>query len=321
MRRAVIIALALTVSGCSGEIGPAPDQGPASSSRGQPDAAPTAVGPDAASPIAPPDAGGIPGKADSPSGSPGADAASDGASAAPGWWHPTPGMTWDWQLVVPIDQSAMVDVYDIDLFENTADVVASLHSKGRKVICYVDLGSWESYRPDASSFPSIVLGATYVGYPNERWLDIRRIDLLTPIVRSRLDMAKANRCDAIEADNMDGYDTNTHESSGFPLTYQDQIAYNLFVAGEAHARGMAIALKNDIFQVMDLLPDFDMEVNEECFRYSECNLVEPFVQAGKPVFECEYTLTADQFCPQAKPLNVSAIQKHLNLDAFRIGCP
>jgi hypothetical protein len=321
MRWDVLIALGVTVSGCSGGIDPAPDQGPGSSSPGQPDAAPTAVAPDAASPNAPSDAGAIPGKADSQSGSLGADAASDGTSQAPGWWHPTPGMTWDWQLVVPIDQTAMVDVYDIDLFENAADVVAGLHARGRKVICYVDLGSWESYRPDASSFPSSILGAMYVGYPNERWLDIRRIDLLTPIVRSRLDMAKAKGCDAVEADNMDGYDTNTHESSGFPLTYQDQIAYNRFVAGEAHARGMAIALKNDIFQVMDLLSDFDMEVNEQCFQYSECNLVEPFVQAGKPVFECEYNLTADQFCPQAKPLNVSAIQKHVNLDAFRVGCP
>jgi len=329
MRRGGHIVLALTISGgsgalpgCSGTFGSADAHGsPPTSSSGGPDAASTAdVGPDAASLVATGDGGSIPGQADSPSGHLSAEDAPD-TSPAPAWWHPTPGLTWDWQLVTPIDQSAMVDVYDIDLFENTVDVVASLHAKGRKVICYIDLGSWEDFRPDASSFPSIILGATYVGYADERWLDIRRIDLLTPIVRSRLDMAKAKGCDGVEADNMDGYDTNTHESSGFPLTYQDQIAYNRFVAGEAHSRGLAIALKNDIFQVMDLLSDFDMEVDEQCFQYSECDLVEPFVQAGKPVFECEYNLTADQFCPQAKPLKLSAIQKHLNLDAFRIGCP
>src|SRR5260370_11940522 len=299
MRTVGVVAVAVGMWGCWGVVGPAHDRG--SAPLGSADAAPTGVGvgvlrlrgvgTEGGSP-ATGHAGGIPGKAASPSGAPSADATSDGVPPAPGWWHPSPGVTWDWQLVVPIDQSAMVDVYDIDAVENGADGVTSLHTQGRKVICYVDLGSWESYRPDASTFPIVVLGATYVGYPDERWLDIRRRDLLTPIVRSRLDMAKTKGCDAVEADNMDGYDTNTHESSGFPLTYQDQIAYNRFVASEAHARGMAIALKNDIFQVKDLVSDFDMELNEQCFQYSECNLVVPFVLAPQPAFGTEYSFPA-----------------------------
>jgi hypothetical protein len=59
------------------------------------------------------------------------------------------------------------------MFDNTAAVVADLHSRGKKVICYIDVGSWENYRSDASKFPASLLGAKYSGFPNERWLDIR----------------------------------------------------------------------------------------------------------------------------------------------------
>jgi hypothetical protein len=54
---------------------------------------------------------------------------------------------------------------------------------GRRVICYLDVGSWENYRPDASQFPISVRGRRYEGFPNERWLDIRdqlRLNELAP---------------------------------------------------------------------------------------------------------------------------------------------
>jgi hypothetical protein len=47
---------------------------------------------------------------------------------------------------VPTDVNA--SVYDID-WQDTAAQVATLHALGRHVICYVDVGSWENYRPDA----------------------------------------------------------------------------------------------------------------------------------------------------------------------------
>lgn len=236
------------------------------------------------------------------------------------WWKPTVGMTWDWQLAVPINPTTDVQVFDIDLFDNAPAVMSDLHARGRKVICYVDLGSWEDNRADAGSFPMSVLGATYDGFPHERWLDIRRIDLLSPIVRARLDLAKSKGCDAVEPDNMDGYDTSAHESSGFPLTYADQIAYNKFVAGEAHARGMAVGLKNDINQVQDLVSTFDFHVSEQCFQYDECSDLMPFIEAGKPIFEAEYSLQLAQFCPMAETDKISAIRKKNELDAYREAC-
>lgn len=129
-------------------------------------------------------------------------------AGAEAWYQPAAGTTWDWQLQVPINPTAAVQVYDIDMFDNTAAVVADLHSRGKKVICYIDVGSWENYRSDASKFPASLLGAKYSGFPNERWLDIRSITTspLGPILIARFQQAKAKGCDGVEPDNMDGYE-------------------------------------------------------------------------------------------------------------------
>jgi hypothetical protein len=81
-----------------------------------------------------------------------------------------------------------VDVYDVDLFDVSADLVSRLHALGRNVICYMSAGSWEDWRPDAKEFPGEALGKDYDGWEGERWLDIRNIDALAPIMRARLDL-------------------------------------------------------------------------------------------------------------------------------------
>ena len=48
------------------------------------------------------------------------------------------------------------------------------------------------------------------------------------------------------------------------------------------------------------------------------------VEAGKAVFAAEYTDTGsslDQFCPQAKAMQFSAVLKNRELDAYREACP
>ena len=143
-------------------------------------------------------------------------------------------------MELPVDISIEADVYDIDLFENDAAVINALHEKGRKVICYISVGSWEDWRPDKDQFPPEVLGNDYEGWPGERWLDIRQIDILAPIMLARLDLCAAKGFDAVEPDNIEIFNNNT----GFPLTYQDQLDYAMWLAKEAHARGLAIGLKN-----------------------------------------------------------------------------
>ncbi|RME62426.1 MAG: hypothetical protein D6790_06290, partial [Caldilineae bacterium] len=220
-------------------------------------------------------------------------------SARTSWWRPSIGLTWQWQLETPVDTSVDAQVYDIDLFDNDAAVVAGLHGQGRKVICYISAGSWEDWRPDASRFPPEVIGKDYEGWPGEKWLDIRRLDLLGPILRARLDQCRDKGFDGVEPDNIDGYTNDT----GFPLTAQDQIAFNTWLAQEAHARGLSIGLKNDGDQATELLAHFDWALTEDCFADEWCDQMKPFIAAGKPVFAAEYTdtgMTLDKFCPQAQ---------------------
>jgi hypothetical protein len=227
-------------------------------------------------------------------------------------WLPKPTTApWQWQLQGKIDLSVKAKVYEVDGFETPRRTVAKLHRRGRKAICYLDIGAWESYRPDAGKFPKKVLGKVYFGYPDERWLDIRRIDLLAPILRKRFDICKRKRFDAVEPDNLAGYENKT----GFPLTGRDQLRFNRWVAREVHRRGMSVALKNDPEQVKKLVGDFDFAVVEECFAYDECEKYSPFVRAGKAVFTAEYEKPLASFCPEAKKLRFSTIKKGYDLFA------
>jgi hypothetical protein len=218
-------------------------------------------------------------------------------------------------LTGTVDQTVDVPMYDIDLFDNSASVVASLHAKGRKVICYMSAGTWENWRPDAAQFPVEVRGKGN-GWAGEKWLDIRRIDVLGPIMAARMDLCKQMGFDGIEPDNIDGYSNNTN----FPLTAQDQLTYNRWLADAAHARGLSIGLKNDLDQTSQLVSSFDWALNEQCFEYNECNLLAPFTQAGKAVFVVEYNLATSKFCDKAVALKFNAMKKDLDLTAAREAC-
>jgi hypothetical protein len=239
-------------------------------------------------------------------------------TSAPGAiWQPTPGTSWQWQLSGTLDTSLQVAVYDIDLFDNSAATIASLKSRGVKVVCYVDAGSYEPNRPDSSAFPSAVLGKVMDGWPDEKWLDIRA-QAVRDLIAKRFDVAAQKGCDGVEPDNVDGYSNST----GFPLTAADQLAYNRFLADAAHARGLSVALKNDLDQVTDLVTTFDFALNEQCFQYSECDKLTPFIQANKAVLEVEYGADslATSVCPQANARNFDTLITDLNLTARRVAC-
>ncbi|OQY80763.1 MAG: endo alpha-1,4 polygalactosaminidase [Anaerolineae bacterium UTCFX3] len=239
---------------------------------------------------------------------------------SPTWWRPSAGLTWQWQIGDnDIDTSIEAEVYDIDLYVDQA-IIDELHVKGRKVICYISVGSWEDWRPDKDQFPAEVLGKEYEGWAGEKWLDIRRMDLLAPILLARLDLCQAKGFDAVEPDNMEVWTNDT----GFPLTYDDQLKFALWLADEAHKRGLAIGQKNASDQVKDLVNVYDFAITEDYFYYNEADAMIPYIEANKPVFAAEYTdLPGDfaKFCEQAKQLNFSAILKHRGLDAWIQTCP
>jgi hypothetical protein len=234
----------------------------------------------------------------------------------PSWWRPSAHLSWQWQLSGTVDTSFAVQLYDVDLFDVPASLVAQLHASGRKVACYLDAGSWENWRPDASQYPATVLGKPLAGWTGERYVDIRRLDVLGPILTARVALCQSKRFDAVEFDNVDGYQNNT----GFPLSGADQLRFNRWLAAQAHAHGLAVALKNDPDQVEALVGNFDWALVEQCFQYDECSAWRPFLAAGKPVMEVEYSLAPSQFCPQARALGFNAMAKHLSLDAYRVAC-
>jgi hypothetical protein len=232
-----------------------------------------------------------------------------------GCYAPALETSWQWQLQGTVDTSVDVQMYDIDGFEATAALVDQLHTDGRSVVCYISAGSWEKWRPDAGKFPASVKGNDN-GWPGEKWLDIRRLGVLRPIMEHRLDMCDAKGFDAVEFDNVDGYQNKT----GFPLTGADQLRYNVFLANQAHKRGMSAVLKNDLGQVGKLLPYFDFALNEQCFQYHECSKLTRFVDAGKAVFGVEYKLDTADFCTRANALNFNFLKKKLSLRAWRVAC-
>jgi hypothetical protein len=231
-------------------------------------------------------------------------------------WDPAPTTEpWQIQFQGKIDLSVPAPVYDVDVYSERS-LVEAIHAQGDRAICYISAGSWEPFRSDARDFPKRLLGRPIAGFEEERWLDIRRLGKLRPIMEARIDECAAKGFDAVDPDNVDGYQNRTD----FPLDASDQLAYNSFVANAAHARGMAVGLKNDLGQVRKLLPYFDFAVNEQCFQYHECDVLERFIAAGKPVFGIEYEVERSRFCASSLERGFSTIFKRYSLRAFRETC-
>jgi hypothetical protein len=230
------------------------------------------------------------------------------AQPAAARWQPQPtAAPWQWQLQGKIDLSIPAPVYDIDGFEASLRTVRRLHSRGRRAICYLDVGSWESYRPDRGEFPRSVIGRAYAGFPDERWLDISRFNLFEGPLKQRFAMCARKEFDAVEPDNLAGWESENH--TGFLITRADQLRFNRWVARQVHERGMAVALKNDGRQAEQLVESFDFAIVEQCFQYEECGLYRPFIAEGKAVFEAEYEQQPQQYCATALSIGFSAIHK------------
>jgi len=244
------------------------------------------------------------------------------------WYRPAVGVTWQWQLLVndehPLNTAYEVELYNLDLFTTPAATISRLQAAGRRVVCYFSAGTYESYVADRSQFAARDLGQALADWPDERWLDIRS-PAVQRIMTTRLDLAASKGCDAVEPDNVQGY----LEDTGFALSAEDQLAYNRFIATEAHRRGLAVGLKNGLEQVAELVEYFDFSINEQCFQYKECQPLLAFIEAGKPVLNVEYP---DQhlalnpawvatLCEAANARQFSTLILPVELDdSFRVAC-
>jgi hypothetical protein len=233
-------------------------------------------------------------------------------------WRPGANELFQIQLSGPLDLSVDASIYELDGEETPITAIDALRSKwGGHFFCYIDAGTWENYRSDAGAFPASVMGWVPADWPDERWLDIRQIDMLAPILRARMDVCKAKGFDGVDFDNVDGYANPT----GFTLTGPDQLRFNRWLAAEAHQRGLLVLLKNDGEQAADLVADFDGAVVEQCVEFQECGLYKPFVDAGKAVLDIEYNVPQKDFCAARVVFGIDTILKHESLDAYRLGCP
>ncbi len=255
------------------------------------------------------------------------------------WRPPTGPLQWQWELDHPLRLNNAADmgiaaktytgapaanptVYDIDGFDNSAATVAALHRRGDRVICYIEVGAAERYRPDYRRFPTFVLGRVMPGYPAERYLDIRSNAVLS-IIKGRIAMCARKGFDAIEPDIDDSYTDKT----GFPITRAINVAYDVKLADYAHHLGLAFALKNgdEPAFAAAMLPHVDFALDEQCFDYSTCNAFFPrFARAHKAVLQVEYVdqgaPPAARVCPLANRMDFDTLYLNSNLAGGRMTC-
>lgn len=245
-------------------------------------------------------------------------------------WVPKPADTWQFQYAGKIDLSVPADVFDLDYQETTKAQIQELHRRGRRAVCYIDAGTWESFRPDAYMYHQKILGNAVDGWPDERWLDIRDLDqsrgktglTLRELIVRKIKICAQKGFDGVDPDWQHAYT----ESTGFHITATQQLSFNKFLAREAHKRGMAAGLKNDKEQAKAMVKYVDFGVDEECQQWSECEGAgtkgdpgwAPFIDADKAVAGIEYS---DYSMKCARIVGISTILKHRNLDAWLVRCP
>ena len=260
----------------------------------------------------------------SPSNFTSTNTSTDGTNGS--FWSPTASTSWQIELAHPLTNTTFnASAYDIDMFDNNATTITTLHNQGRKAICYFSAGSYENWRPDARSFNNRTdLGSPLKGWPGEWWLNTNSTNVRN-IMLSRLDLAAAKGCDGVDPDNVDGYDND----NGLGLTQADAISFVNFLADAAHARNMSIGLKNAGEIIPQVLGKIQYAVNEQCVQYGECDTWQPFVEAGKPVFHIEYpdgapkvaAQKADSICGDASAKGYETVLKEMDLDDWVETCP
>jgi hypothetical protein len=238
--------------------------------------------------------------------------------------------SWQWQIdgrtlnLTPA-QSGRTSVYDIDYEYYSAADVARLHALGQYVVAYMDIGAWESYRPDANQFPEAVKGPN-TGWNGERYLDIRPAALAQyrAILEARFDLARSKGFDAVEGD----YQNNIADCPGcFSVTEADQYAFNQWFIQAVHARGMAAILKNAperaayyaTWPTAAYPHGYDGALNEQCNEYAECGGYAAFsrstTRAWRPVWNAEYSGSQTTVCANDARLGLNGIKKRKSLSA------
>ena len=204
--------------------------------------------------------------------------------------------------------------------------VDALHEVGGYAICYIDAGGIENYRPDYPKFVRwhrhhghSLLGKPFSKrFPDERWANVggsKQRTFLLGMMEKRVAKCAGVGFDAIEFDVVEAW-AAPRRVTGWRVSASDQLKYNRALATLAHDAGLAVGLKNDLGQVEDLVGDFDFAINEECVGFEECDLLQPFIDADKPVFHIEYEIPPAEFCEDTEGLGFNSIKKGHNFSLY-----
>ncbi|KAK0707732.1 glycoside hydrolase superfamily, partial [Lasiosphaeris hirsuta] len=210
-------------------------------------------------------------------------------------WQPQVDASWqivlDQALNIDDGNPAVepdVDVFDIDMFlHQNATTIANLHKLGKRAICYFSAGSYENDRPDSHKFQQSDLGNELSGWPGERWLNLSSPSV-RDIMAARIEIASQMGCDAIDPDNVDGYQNDNR----LDLTSDDSVEFVNFLVDTASQYKLAVGLKNAGDIIPDVLSRVHFAVNEQCAQFDNCGTFRPFIKAKKPVFHIEYPPSA-----------------------------
>ncbi|WP_420415471.1 endo alpha-1,4 polygalactosaminidase [Roseibium sp.] len=229
------------------------------------------------------------------------------------------GDRWDWQLSGPVDLDRDVEMLALNPDLVTRDQLQVLRSQGIMAACNVSIGTVTDTSADKAAFPVAVVGKNRDGHSGEQYLDIRRLDVLVPLMTKRFLACKAKGFTAVEPDNMDVYE----KDSGFALSAKDAIQYATTLAHVAHGLGLRIAQKNAPELTGALLPHFDFAITDRCYQDGWCEQIAAYPRADKPAFNAEYTDADIDFgkaCAEGARLNINMIQKDPDLAAPVVTC-
>ena len=233
------------------------------------------------------------------------------------------------------DPAATTD--EIDLYTPAIHALDALHNSGRHAIAYGTVGDAEDFRPDYQQMIDFdnPCGGCFIGqpfsktFPNEYYVNINndkgQADFMRKVYRGRMDRAAAAGFESFEPDVMFAAGNN----SGFTISCATQLAFNLNVAGDAHADNMSVAAKDLGYACSDptyelnnpqIVAAFDYVVDEQCWQYGFCQDYNTgnynFYSAGKAIFNVEYPRATSKFCPQANADNFNSIKKAKDQSVF-----
>ena len=228
-------------------------------------------------------------------------------------WLPAPREPFDVQLTAPFQLQQVEGTVALGLHETSPARIQELKARGVRTVCVINAGAWENWRPDSGAFDQRLIGESFAGWGGERWLDIRALEALQPILARRLDLCVATGFDGVLFRNLDGYAHRT----GFPLTAKDQLAYDRWLAQEARSRGLAVGIMNALELTPELVGLVDFAVAEGCFEAGDCAALLPYRKQDKAAYVIEYTnirRKMDAYCAEAADLDLQLIFKTQSLN-------